>query len=133
DARIDGVLVQEMVQGGQEVMLGVSVDPHFGPTVLFGLGGVFVEALGDVALRPTPLSRADAAAMLGEIRGRKILEGWRGAPAADTDAIVDAIVNLAELARDHGAELRELDVNPVMVFPRGQGLKALDALVVLDD
>jgi len=70
--------------------------------------------------------------MLGEIRGRKILEGWRGAPPADTDAIVDAIVKLAELARDHGGELRELDVNPVMVFPRGQGLKALDALVVLD-
>jgi acyl-CoA synthetase (NDP forming) len=132
EATIDGVLVQEMVRGGQEVMLGVSVDPHFGPTVLFGLGGLFVEALGDVALRPTPLSRTDAEAMLGEIRGRKILEGWRGAPPADTDAIVDAIVNLAQLARDHDGELRELDVNPVMVFPRGQGLKALDALVVLN-
>jgi acyl-CoA synthetase (NDP forming) len=132
DATIDGILVQEMVHGGQEVMLGVSVDPHFGPTVLFGLGGLFVEALEDVALRPTPLSRADAEAMVGEIRGRKVLQGWRGAPPADTDAIVDAIVRLARLAQDHGGELRELDVNPIMVFPRGQGLKALDALVVLN-
>lgn len=130
-ARIDGVLVQEMVQGGVETILGVTVDPQFGPVVVFGLGGVLVEVLEDVALRPLPLRRADAEAMVGEIRGRRILDGVRGAPPCDVPALVDAILAVARLAAEHRDVLAELDVNPLVVLERGRGVRALDALVVL--
>lgn len=131
DARLDGVLVEEMVSGGVETILGVTVDPQFGPVVLFGLGGVLVEVLEDVALRPLPIGRADAEAMLSELRGRRILDGVRGGPACDVPAIVDAILAVARLADEHRDVIAELDVNPLMVFPAGHGVQALDALVVL--
>lgn len=131
DARIDGVLVGELVSGGVETILGVTVDPQFGPVVLFGLGGVLVEVLEDVALRPLPIGRADAEAMVRELRGRRILDGVRGGPACDVPAIVEAILAVARLADEHRDAIAELDVNPLMVFPPGRGVKALDALVVL--
>lgn len=131
EARVDGVLVQEMVAGGVETILGVTVDPQFGPVVLFGLGGVLVEVLEDVALRPLPITRADAEAMVDELRGRKILAGVRGGEAGDVPAIVDAIRAVARLAEDHRERIAELDVNPLVVLPPGRGVKALDALVVL--
>lgn len=130
-ARIDGVLVQEMVPGGIEAIVGVTIDPQLGPVVMFGLGGVLVEVLEDVALRPLPISRADAEAMVAEIRGRKILDGVRGRPAGDVAALVDAIVAVARLAEEHQEVLAELDVNPLVVLEPGRGVKALDALLVL--
>ena len=129
-ADIDGILVQEMLSGGQEVIVGLSRDPQFGPVVMFGLGGIFVEALGDVALRALPISRADAEAMVREIRGAKILQGIRGRAPADIDAIVDVILRVAALGTDYGDRIAELDVNPLIVFSRGNGARAADALVV---
>jgi acyl-CoA synthetase (NDP forming) len=109
----------------------VTVDPQFGPVVLLGLGGVLVEVLEDVALRPLPIGRADAEAMVDELRGRAILDGVRGRPACDVPALVDAILAVARLADEHRDAIAELDVNPLLVLPRGDGVKALDALVVL--
>lgn len=126
-ARVEGVLVQEMVSGGTEVIIGASKDPVFGPVVMFGLGGIFVEALGDVAFRVAPLSRRDALEMIQEIKGYRVLQGMRGRPPADVDAIVDAILRVSRLVVDLSDEIDELDINPLMVFPRGA--KALDALI----
>jgi acetate---CoA ligase (ADP-forming) len=129
-AEIDGVLVQEMLSGGQEVIVGLSRDAQFGPVVMFGLGGIFVEALRDVSLRALPMTREDAEAMVREIRGFKILEGLRARPAADLDAITDVILRVAALGLDYGDRISELDINPLMVFERGKGARAADALVV---
>lgn len=130
-ARFDGALVQEMVPAGVEVIVGVSRDPQFGPTVLFGLGGIFVEALEDVVLRVAPLSRRDAEAMVRSIRGYRLLEGVRGRPAADVEAVIDLLLRVSRLALDLEDRLVELDLNPVVVFERGAGLKVVDALAVL--
>ncbi|MHB1126912.1 MAG: acetate--CoA ligase family protein [Bacillota bacterium] len=130
DADIRGVLIQEMVPGGTEVIVGMATDLAFGPTVLFGLGGIFVEALEDVSIKVAPLSRADAQEMLEEIRGRKVLDGLRGKPPADKQAIVDTILRISQLVMDF-PQLAELDINPLLVFADGQGAKAADALLVL--
>lgn len=127
---LDGVLVSEMVSGGLEVVVGASHDPIFGPTVMVGLGGVFVEVLGDVTFRVPPFGRDEAKRMLGELRGAAMFGGVRGAPAADTSALVDVIMRVQRLMMDFGDEIAELDLNPVVVRPRGQGAVALDALVV---
>lgn len=128
-ADIRGVQVQQMVTGGQEVILGVKRDPVFGPLVMFGLGGVYVEALADVSFRLAPLSRRDAEEMIGEVRSAKLLEGLRGAPPADRAALVEAIVRLGQLAADC-PEIEELDVNPLMTLPAGQGALAVDARII---
>ncbi|OGP61021.1 MAG: hypothetical protein A2V67_11415 [Deltaproteobacteria bacterium RBG_13_61_14] len=130
-ARISGVLVQEMVAGGTEVIIGVSRDPHFGPTIVFGLGGVFVEALHDVTMRILPIERPDAEHMLEEIQGKKLLKGFRGRPPADELALIEAILRVGRLAHDHRERILEMDVNPLVVFDKGRGAKALDALIVL--
>lgn len=129
-ADLDGVLVQEMVPKGTEVIIGINNDPQFGPVLLFGLGGIFVEVFGDVSRRVLPILRRDAEEMVREIRGYKILQGFRGAPPADVDAIVDALLSVARLASDHAEWIEEIDINPLMVFPAGQGLKAVDALMI---
>jgi acetyltransferase len=126
-ARVEGVLVQEMVSGGTEVIIGASKDPVFGPVVMFGLGGIFVEALGDVAFRVAPLSRRDALEMIQEIKGYRVLQGMRGRPPADIDAIVDAVLRVSRLVVDFSDEIEELDINPLMAFSRGA--KAVDALI----
>jgi acetate---CoA ligase (ADP-forming) len=128
DAR--GVLVQKMITGGQEVIVGVKRDPTFGPLVMFGLGGVYVEALADVSFRLAPLTAADAWDMLEEVRSAKLLKGVRGAPPADLDALVDLIVRVGRLAADH-PEIAELDLNPILVLPRGQKAMAVDVRVIL--
>jgi len=97
---------------------------------MFGLGGIFVEALHDVTLRALPITRQDAEAMVREIRGFKVLEGLRGRPAADIAAIVDVILRVAALGMEFGDRIQELDINPLMVFERGQGARAADSLVV---
>jgi acyl-CoA synthetase (NDP forming) len=129
DARIEGVLVQEMVGGGIEAILGISNDPLFGPAVMFGLGGIFAEVLKDVAFRLAPVSPVTAREMIEEIKAYPVLAGARGKPAADIDALVDAIVRLSALAIDLRDVVAELDVNPLFVMPQGQGVRAADALI----
>ncbi|OAT85493.1 acetate--CoA ligase family protein [Desulfotomaculum copahuensis] len=128
DARIDGVLVQEMLPEGVEMIAGTGRDAVFGPTVLFGLGGIFVEALQDIALRVAPLSPADAREMLDEIQGRRVLDGLRGKPPVDKGAVADVLLRLSRLALDF-PQIAELDINPLLCHPGG--IKAADALIVL--
>ena len=127
-ARIEGVLVCEMVTGGVETVVGVSHDPLFGPVVMAGLGGIFVEVLEDVTFRVPPFGRDEAERMLHELAGFKMLEGVRGAKPVDVDALVDVIMKVARLAMDLADGIAELDINPLVVRPRGA--VALDALVV---
>ena len=129
DARIDGVLVQEMVSGGIEAILGITNDKLFGPAVMFGLGGIFAEVLKDVAFRIAPVTRAGALEMIAEIKGYAVLTGARGAAHADIDALADAIVRLSALAIDLEEHVAELDINPLFVFSKGKGVKAGDALI----
>ena len=131
DARIDGVLVQEMVSGGTEVILGATNDPLFGPAVMFGLGGIFAEVLKDVAFRLAPVTPANAREMIAEIKGYPVLAGIRGKPTADLDALVDAIVRLSALAVDLEDHVAELDINPLFVKEQGGGVIAGDALIKL--
>ena len=130
-ARLDGALVQRMIPGGREMILGVKTDPLFGPAVLCGLGGVFVEQLRDVALRLPPIGPTDAAAMIAELRGAAILSGARGRAPADTRALADAIVRVAALADAHRDSLRALDINPLLVLDEGRGVVAVDWLIEL--
>jgi len=128
-ARIEGVLVQEMVGDGVEAILGVTNDPLFGPAVMFGLGGIFAEVLKDVSFRLAPVTPSVAREMIEEIAGYPLLAGARGRPPADVAALADAIVRLSALAVDLRGEVAELDVNPLFVFPAGRGVKAADALI----
>ena len=130
NARIDGVLVQEMVSGGVETIVGVSYDEQLGPFLLFGTGGVMVEVYEDVALRLCPITRQDALEMIDQVKGAQLLRGFRGAPAADMEALADTLVRVSQMAAQLEGSLGELDINPLMVLPAGQGVKAADALVV---
>ena len=130
-AEIQGILVQEMLPPAYEVIVGVSQDPQFGPTVMFGLGGIFVELLKDISLRVVPLSREDAEEMIHEIKGFEILKGYRGKARADVNAMVDVLLRVSRMALDLGDVVAELDINPFFVFEEGNGVKAVDALVVL--
>ncbi|MFE5627265.1 acetate--CoA ligase family protein [Streptomyces virginiae] len=127
---LDGILVCQMVERGVEMVVGVTQDDLFGPTVTVGLGGVLVEVLHDAAVRVPPFGEDQARAMLTELRGHALLEGVRGAPPADVDALVEVILRIQRMAMEFGDELSELDINPLMVLPRGQGAVALDALAV---
>lgn len=128
DAKINGVLVQEMVTGGVEVIIGVSYDPQLGATLLFGTGGVMVEVYKDVAMRHCPITPTEAREMISEVKGAKLLQGFRGAPACDIDALANVLVNVSHLAANLNGQLAELDINPLLVLP--QGIKAVDALAV---
>ncbi len=130
-ARVHGVQIQQMVRGGQEVIVGVKRDPTFGPLVMFGLGGIYVEILADVSFRLAPLTAADAGEMLAEVRSAKLLAGVRGAPPADRAALVEAIVRIGQLAADH-PQIAELDINPLLVLGEGQGVVAVDARIILE-
>ena len=129
-ARVWGCQVQEMVRGGREVLLGMSRDPQFGPLVAFGLGGIYVEALKDVAFRIAPFSPREADEMIREIRAYRLLEGVRGEPPADHMAMVDALLRISQLVTDF-PEIVELDINPLMVFEEGRGAMAIDMRLVL--
>jgi len=130
-ARIAGVSVQEMVGDGVEVIVGVSCDPQLGPVLLVGSGGVMVEVYNDVALRRCPVTHAEARAMIAEVKGAKLLQGFRGRPPADLAALADILVRVSHLAMHMEGHLAELEINPLMVLPSGRGAKAVDALVVL--
>ena len=127
DAEIRGVLVQEMVTDGVEIIIGTTKDPVFGPVVMFGLGGIFVEALKDVSFRVAPLTRADAEEMIDEIRGHRVLEGLRGKPPLDREALIAAILSVSQLVTRHRDRIEELDINPLLLFPKGA--RAVDALI----
>ena len=121
-------LVQEMVKGGRELVVGMIRDPQFGPCVMFGLGGIFTEILGDVTFRPAPLSEADAREMIGEIKGHKILGAIRGMPAVDADALVACLLAMGRIGVER-KEIQAIDVNPLII--RGSKPVAVDALVIL--
>ncbi|MFJ6833113.1 acetate--CoA ligase family protein [Streptomyces sp. NPDC091209] len=127
---LDGVLVCQMVERGVEMVVGVTHDHLFGPTVTVGLGGVLVEVLRDAAVRVPPFGDDQARAMLSELRGRALLDGVRGGPPVDVDALVEVVIRVQRMALELGDDISELDINPLMVLPRGQGAVALDALVM---
>jgi len=133
EARIWGCLVQEMMPpGGLEVLVGMNRDPQFGPLVTFGLGGIYVEALKDVTFRIAPFSRQEAQAMLDEIKAYALLEGVRGNPPVDKDAIVDTILRMGQLVQEF-PEIVEFDINPLIVFSKGQGAVAIDMRLILSE
>jgi len=130
DATIWGCQVQQMVKGGREVIIGVNRDPQFGPLIMFGLGGIYVEALKDVSFRVAPFSPREADEMIREIRAYRLLEGVRGEAPADHMAMVDALLRISQLVSDF-PEILELDINPLMVFEEGRGAMAIDMRLVL--
>jgi acetyl coenzyme A synthetase (ADP forming)-like protein len=130
-AHLWGCLVQQMAPaGGLEVLIGMNRDPQFGPLVTFGLGGIYVETLKDVTFRVAPFPLQSAKNMLTEIRAHAILDGVRGEPPADKDAIIDTLLRIGQLVQDF-PEIVELDINPLMVYPQGQGAIAIDMRLVL--
>jgi acyl-CoA synthetase (NDP forming) len=129
NARIVGILVQEMAPSSTEVIVGATKDPQFGPAVMFGLGGIFVEVLKDVAFRIAPLSEEEAKEMITEVKGYPLLRGFRGQPPADIDALIKILVNTSKLVMEH-LEIKELDLNPIMVYKKGA--KTVDARIILE-
>lgn len=129
NAKILGVLVQEMASPSTEVIVGAIKDPQFGQTLMFGLGGIFVEILKDVTFRVAPVSKIDATEMIAEVRAYPLLKGYRNTPPVDTDSLTKLIVNTSELIMDN-PEIKELDLNPVIVYEKG--LKVVDARIILE-
>jgi acetyltransferase len=129
DVQLAGILVAQQITGGVETVLGISRDVEMGPVVMFGMGGVWLELFKDVAFAPATLDRAQALAMVNATRAGTLIAGYRGAPAGDLDALIDAVLNLGRLARDLGDIIEAVDINPLMVCERGAF--ALDGLVVL--
>jgi acetyltransferase len=131
NANIHGIVIQEMAPWGTEVILGSVNDATFGPTMMFGLGGIFVEVLKDVTFRVTPVSSNQATRMIGEIRGAPILAGARGEKPRDRDALAKTICQYSNMVLDLADEITESDANPVLVYENGQGLKVVDARIIL--
>ena len=125
---IEGIIVSEMVDNGVETVLGVVNDPVFGPTVMFGLGGVFVEVLKDVSFRVAPFDVKEAHLMIDEIRGRAILDGVRGAPPSDIEALAESLSQLSLFAITNAKNLDSVDLNPLIILPKGA--KIIDALII---
>jgi acyl-CoA synthetase (NDP forming) len=130
-AAAEGFLVQERVPEGVELILGFHRDPQLGPLVLLGLGGIATEIYEDTSIRLLPLARADAEAMTTELRAHRLLTGFRGRPAADVAALVQAILAFASMAAQLGDRLVEAEINPLFVLPQGQGVRAADGMAVL--
>jgi len=134
DASIDGVLCQRMATGAvSEAIVGLLIDPQFGPAVIFGMGGVMVEVLGDRALGIPPLDRDTARGMIEQTRTCRILKGFRGAPPADMEALIDVLIAVGNLAVDWSERIEALDINPLLIMPEGKGAVAVDALLVLKE
>ena len=130
NADIEGVVVAPMIDGGVETILGVKRDPAFGPVVVFGLGGVFVEVLQDVTRRIAPFGVAEAHEMIREVKGYPLLEGVRGGDVADLDALAEALSRLSVFAYENRDRVDSIDINPFLVLPKGQSAVAVDALIV---
>jgi acyl-CoA synthetase (NDP forming) len=129
-ARIDGVLVAPMARPGREVILGIHRDPRWGPLLMVGLGGVLVEAMDDTALAPVPLDHDGALALIGRLKGARLFGAFRGAPASDVDALATTMVKLSQLAADHADAIAGIDLNPVIVHAKGDGVTVVDALIL---
>lgn len=129
EAKITGVFVQQMAPSSTEVIVGATKDPQFGPALMFGLGGIFVEILKDVTFRIAPLTEQDAREMITEVKAYPVLKGYRGQPPADIEAIVKILLNTSRLVMDH-SEIKELDLNPIMVYEKGA--KTVDARIILE-
>jgi len=129
DAKITGVLVQEMAPAGTEVIVGAIKDPQFGPTVMFGLGGIFVEVLKDVTFRIAPLTEEEACEMITELKAYPVLKGYRNTSPADISAIIAILLKTSKLVMAH-QEIKELDLNPIMVYAKGA--KTVDARIILE-
>ncbi|MBN2160840.1 MAG: acetate--CoA ligase family protein [Spirochaetes bacterium] len=127
---LDGVLVQEMVKGDREFVIGLSRDPQFGPCVMFGIGGIFTEVIKDVSFRVAPLTELDAEEMIDEIRMKKLLGEFRGSPAVDRKQLVKALVGIGDIGYKHN-EIAEIDINPLIIA--GSSPVVVDALVVLNN
>jgi acetyl-CoA synthetase (ADP-forming) len=129
DAKIVGVLVQEMAPQSTEVIVGAVKDPQFGQTVMFGLGGIFVELLKDANFRVAPLTVEEAREMITQLKAFPLLNGYRNTPPADIDALISVLCSVSRLVMDN-PEIKELDLNPVMVYPKGA--KTVDARIILE-
>ena len=129
DAKINGILVQEMAPCSTEVIVGSIKDSQFGPTLMFGFGGIFVEVMKDVSFRIAPITEEDAQEMITEVKAYPILRGYRGQPPADIDTIAKILLSTSKLVMDH-QEIKELDLNPVMVYEKGA--KTVDARIILE-
>lgn len=129
-APIQGVLVQEMVPAGVEVILGMTTDPQFGPMIMFGLGGIFVELFNDVCYGLPPIDEADAYEMIKKVKGYKILQGVRGRREADLEALVEVILKFSHLCEDTAGIFKEIDINPLTVHEKGKSVRAVDALMI---
>lgn len=128
-AKITGILVQEMAPPATEVIVGATKDPQFGPTVMFGLGGIFVEVLKDVTFRIAPITENDAYEMITEVKAYPLLKGYRNAPPADIKAITDILLNVSKLVADY-PKIKEMDLNPIIVYEKGA--KTVDARIILE-
>lgn len=129
-ARLDGVLVQEMVKPGMEMIIGISSDQKFGPMLMIGMGGVFVEIFKDIAIYPCPLNKEEAIEMLKNLKSYKLLTGYRGSKPLDINMLVDVMVKISEFAAKNKDTVKELDLNPVFVYPEGEGISVIDALLI---
>ena len=130
NARIDGVLVQPMAKPGREVILGVNRDARWGPLLMVGLGGTAVEVLGDVALAPVPFDQDAALRLIASLKGAPLLDAHRGIPPADVDALAELMVRLSHFAADCADDIAEIDLNPIIVHPAGEGVTVVDALII---
>jgi acetyl-CoA synthetase (ADP-forming) len=128
DAEITGILVQEMAPKGTEIIIGSTTDPTFGPTLMFGLGGIFVEILKDVSFRVAPIEKEDAKEMIKEIKAYKILEGARGNPPVDQETLADILLKTSDMLMDC-PEIKELDMNPILAYP--DGARIVDARIIM--
>ena len=128
DAKVIGYLVEQLAPQGSEVIVGMAKDPQFGPALMFGLGGIFVEVLKDVSFRIAPLTEYDAREMIQEIKGYPVLTGIRGQKPADINSLVDIILKVSKLVTEH-AEIEQLDLNPIFVYQ--QGARIVDARIIL--
>jgi len=133
NAKVNGVLIQHMAEKGREMIVGAKSDPQFGPMVLAGLGGVFVEVFKDAVLYPAPLNKKEALEMLASLKSYKLLTGYRGEEACDLDAVAEMIVKIGDFAAENKDRLIEMDINPLLVYPKGKKPAAVDALVVLGE
>lgn len=130
--RIEGILVQQMIEGGKEVIVGMKRDMHFGPLIMFGLGGIYVEVFKDVSFRIAPLSKDDAIEMIKSVKAYRILRGVRGEPMSDIDSLVDVLLRFSQISMDF-PEILEADLNPIKVFEHGKGCYAIDFKMIMGE
>ncbi|MDX1285015.1 MAG: acetate--CoA ligase family protein, partial [Draconibacterium sp.] len=131
EATVEGIMVSEQVSEGIEVILGIKKDPSFGAIIMFGVGGIFVEIFKDVSFKVAPVTKETALEMINEIKASKLLSGVRGKKPADIDSLAESIVKLSNLALDN-PEIKELDINPLIVLEQGKGCYVADAKIILE-